>query len=81
MRVTVISIVVDVFGTVAKGLEKYWRDWKSEEKSRWYRLQPLDRLEYWEESWRLEETCHHSNSSVKISQGMISHIKTERKKI
>ena len=27
----------------------------------------LDRPEYWEESWKLEETCCHSNSSEKPS--------------
>ena len=38
-----------------------------------------NRLEYWEESWRLEETCYHSvsserpsaNTDVKNSQGII----------
>ena len=26
-----------------------------------------DRPEYWEESWRLEETCYHSNSRERLS--------------
>ena len=42
-----------------------------------------DRPEYWEEPWKLEETCYHSNSSEKLSANAgvknshnISHDKT-----
>ena len=45
-----------------------WRTWKWEEEWRPSKLQHYwDRLEYWEESWRLEESCCHSNSSGKPS--------------
>ena len=49
----------------------------------------LDRSEYWEESWRFDETCYHSNFSerpsanadVKISQGVIIIIINECSKL
>ena len=31
MKVTVIPVVVGVLGTVLKGLEKGWKEWKSED--------------------------------------------------
>ena len=63
VKVTIIPIVIGAFGTVTKGLlkrlENEWRPFKLQH----YWEQP----EYWEESWRLEETCCHSNSSEKLS--------------
>ena len=45
-----------------------WCTWKWEDECRPSKLQPCwDRPEYWKESWRLEETCCHSNSSEKPS--------------
>ena len=47
---------------------KKWRTWKWEDE---WRLSKLllcwDRPEYFEESWKLEKTCCHSNSSEKPS--------------
>ena len=46
-----------------KFLERGWKSWKSEDESRLSKLQHCwDRLEYWEESWRLEKTCYHSDT-------------------
>ena len=64
MKVMVIPIIVGTLGTVLDGLEKYRRNWKPKKESRPYRLQHYqDRLEYWEESWRPEETFCRSDSS------------------
>ena len=76
MKVTIIQIVIVIgaLGTVTEGLvkrlENEWRSFKL--------LHNWDRPEYWEESWKLEGTCCHSNSSerpsanadVKKSQGV-----------
>ena len=68
MKVTVIQIVIGALGTVTKGLVQGLED--LEIMGQW-RLSKLlhywDRPEYWEESWRLEETCCHSNSSERPS--------------
>ena len=58
-----------VLGTVPKGLEsRCWKSWKSEDKSRPYKLQQCwDWLEYWEESWRPEETYCHLDPSERPS--------------
>ena len=37
-------------------------DWRPSKQQHYW-----ERIEYWEESWRLEETCCHSNSSEKPS--------------
>ena len=37
IRLTVTTIVIDMLGTVPKGLED-WRNWKSEKESRPFRL-------------------------------------------
>ena len=56
-----------------------WRTWRLEDESRPSKLQHYwEWPEYWEDSWRLEETCCHSGSSerpsanadVKNSQGV-----------
>ena len=49
----------------------YWRDWwtwRLKDERRPSKLQHYwKRSEYWEESWRLEETCCHSNFSERPS--------------
>ena len=83
MKVTEIPILNGALGTVTKGLVpglehleirgrvktlQDWKTYKSKDKWRPFKLQHYkDRPEYWEESWRLEETCCHSNSSEKPS--------------
>ena len=69
MKVTIILIVIGAFGTVTKGLLKGLEDLEaggrlgrpSKQQHYW------KRLEYWEEFWRLEETCCHSISSERPS--------------
>ena len=64
MKVTIIPIVIGAFGTVTKGLLKGLEDLEVGDKWRPSKLQHYwERLEYWKESWKLEETCCHSNSS------------------
>ena len=68
MKVTIIPIVICAFGTVTKGLLKGLEDWEYEEEWRPSKLQHYwERPEYWAESWRLEETYCHSNSSERPS--------------
>ena len=67
MQVTIIPIIIGAFGTETKGLLKGMEDlevggWEEIAKQ----LRYWERPEYWEESWRLEETCCHSNSSEKL---------------
>ena len=79
MEVTIILIEIGTFGTITKGLLKGLEDLEvggRVEKSKLQRY--WERPEYWEELWRLEETCCHLNSSerpsaktnVKNSQGV-----------
>ena len=79
MTETIIPIVIDAFSTVTKGLLKGLED--LEIRGQLETIQTttlLNRPEYWEESWWLEEICSHSNSSerpsantdVKNSQGI-----------
>ena len=78
MKVTIIPIVIGAFGTVTKGLLKDWRTWKLEDEWKLSKLQHCwERPEYWEESWRLEETCCHSNKSWKPSAN--AHLKNSQK--
>ena len=68
MEVTTIPIVIGVLGTVTKGLNKGLED--LERRGRVETIQLVlywDQPEYWEESWRPEETWCHSNSSDKPS--------------
>ena len=64
----VILIVISALGTVTKELVKGLEDleirgnWRQSKLQHWW-----DQLEYWEESWRLEENCCHSDSSEKPS--------------
>ena len=79
MKVTIIPVVINAFGTVTKGLSKGLED--LEVRGRMETIQTTTlfrRPEYWEESWRLDETCCHSNSNerpsdntdIKNSQGV-----------
>ena len=61
MKVTIIPVVIDCFGRVTKGLLKGLED--LEVGGRVETIQTRERSEYGEESWRLEETCCHSNSN------------------
>ncbi len=68
MQVTIIPIVIGAFGTVTKGLLKRLETWKLADEWRPSKLRHYwERPEYWEESWRLEEICCHSNSSERPS--------------
>ena len=63
-----MPIVIGALGTVTNGLVQGREDLEKEDEWRPYQQQHyLDRPEYWEESWRLEKTCCHSNSSEKPS--------------
>ena len=68
MKLIFIRILIGAFGTVTEGLLKRVED--SEIRGRMESFQILlywDRLEYWEDSWRLEVTCCHSNFSERPS--------------
>ena len=68
MQVTFIPIVIGAFGTVTKGLLKGLEDLEMADEWRPSKLLNYwERPEYWEESWRLEETCCHSNSRERPS--------------
>ena len=79
MKVTIILIVTGDLGTVTKGLIMGLEDLEIRRKVETIKLLHYwDRSKYCEGSWRLEETCCHSNSSerpsanaaVKNSQGV-----------
>ena len=59
MQVTIIPIVIGAFDTVTKGLLQGLEDLEIGGR--------VERPEYWEEFWKLEETCCHSNSSERPS--------------
>ena len=64
MKVTFIPIVIGAFGTVTKGLLKGLEDLEVGDRVETTKQQHYwKRPEYWEESWKLEETCCHSISS------------------
>ena len=68
MKVTIIPIVISAFCTVTKRLSNGREDW--DVGGRLETIQTTaywKRPEYWEESWRLEETSCHSNSSERPS--------------
>ena len=68
MKVTIIPIVIGVFGTVIKGLLKELEDLEVGGRVVTIQTKSLfERLDYGEESWILEETCCHSNSSERPS--------------
>ena len=63
MKVTLISNVIGALGTILKGLVKELEDLEIRGQVETIQITALfeDQSEYWEESWRLEETCCHSN--------------------
>ncbi len=68
MKVTIIPIVIGAFGTLTKGLLKGLEDLEVGGRVETIHQQYYwKRPEYWEESWRPEETCCHSNSSERPS--------------
>ena len=68
MKVTIIPNLIGAFGKVTKGLLKGQDTEKLADEWRPSKLQHYcERPEYWEEFWRLEETCCHSNSSERPS--------------
>ena len=67
MKVTIVPIVIGAFGTITKGLLKGLENLEVGERVETIQIDYWERPEYWEESWRLEETCCHSNSSEKPS--------------
>ena len=83
MKVTIATIVIGAFGTITKGLLNGLEDLEVGGRVDTIKLLHYwERPEYWEESWRLEETCCYSNSSerpsanadVKNSNSFINHI-------
>ena len=61
-----MTIVIGAFGTVTKGLLKGLEDWEVGGRVETIQITTLLRKpEHWEESWRLEETCCHLDSSEK----------------
>ena len=62
IKVSIIPIMIGAFGTVTERLEQGLEDFERVDEWR-----PSKQLHYWEESWRLEETCCYSNSSERPS--------------
>ena len=62
MKVTIISVVIGAFGTVTKGLLKGLEDLEVGDRVDTIQTTVLLKTAR-EESWRLKETCYHSNSS------------------
>ena len=68
MKVKIVPIVIGVFGTITKGLLKGLQDLGVGGLVDTIQIQHYwEQPEYWEASWRLEETCCHSNASEKPS--------------
>ena len=67
MKVTLIPIVIGTLATATKWLLKELEDLEIRGQVEPSQLVHWDRAEYWEESWRLEETCSHSNFSERPS--------------
>ena len=63
MKVTILQIVIGAFSTVTKGLLKRLEDMEIGGRVETTQKHFLERPEYWEESWRPEKICCHSNSS------------------
>ena len=62
MRMTTVPIVTGAFGMVTKGLLKLAAERRPSKQQHYWKWP-----EYWEESWRLEETCCHSDFREKPS--------------
>ena len=57
IKVTIIPIVIGALVQLQKDWNKDWKIWKLEDKWRPFKLKHCwGQPEYWEESWRLEET-------------------------
>ena len=68
MKVTIVSIVIGALGTLTKGLLKGLEDLEVGGRVETIQTTALLRTaRIGDESWRLEETCCHSNSSEKPS--------------
>ena len=68
---TVIPIAIGALGTDIKVLVQGLEDLEIRGRRRPYKLLHYwERLEYSEESWRLEETCCHLNFSGRPSTGV-----------
>ena len=73
MKVTVTPIVIDVLGTFTKGWLKGLENLEIRGQVDTITTRAVERSEkYWDESWRLEETCCHSNSTKKQSANAAS---------
>ena len=60
MKVTVIAVVFGELTTVPEADEKKSSNGKSKVESRPSRSKHCrDKTDYWEGSWRIEETCYH----------------------
>ena len=66
MKVTIVPIVIGTFGTMTKGLLKGLRDLEVGGRVGTIQMTALLRTAR-DKSWRIEETCCHSNSSLKPS--------------
>ena len=68
MKLTIIPIVIGAFGTITKGLLKGLEDLYVDGRAETIQMTVLLRTaRCWKESWRLEDTRSHSNSSEKPS--------------
>ena len=68
MKVTIVPLVIGALGTVTKGLLKDLKAFEGSGGEETIQMTTLLRTAR-EESWRLEETCCHSNSSEKTYAG------------
>ena len=68
MKVTIVPIVISALGTITKGILKGLEDLEVGGRVETIQTTTLLRTaRSWDESWRLEETCCHLNSSEKPS--------------
>ena len=69
IKVTIVPIVIRTFAQKLKDYKSAWRAWKLANEWRPSKRQYFWRwLEYWEVSWRLEETCAVTQTPVKYHQ-------------
>ena len=62
MKVTVIPIVIVALGPIPKGLVRGLTEFEIGRLA-----ETIQTTEYWEEFWRPEETCYHSDSRERSS--------------
>ena len=68
VKVMTVPIVIGALGTITKGLLKGLEDLEVGGRVETIQMTPLfERPKSWDESWRHEENCCHSNSSEKPS--------------